>query len=355
MVLMAVAPRLVAVATAVPRYPLDQDDVIERVKLLFGRSPDLDRLLPVFLNTGIRRRYSCVPIEWYDRAHGWPERNRIYLDSALDLLEATTERVLRIAGRHKDEIDSIVVVSTTGIATPSLDALLIERMGLRRTVERLPIFGLGCAGGVLGLARAASQAAVVPGKTVLFLVVELCALSFRRDDWSKSNIVATALFGDGAAAALLSTDGEGPAIVATGEHTWPRSLDVMGWEVADDGLRAIFSRDIPNLVTAQLRDVASEFLARHGLVIDDIDCFVCHPGGAKVITALEHAFGLTQGALIEARAVLRDYGNMSATTVMFVLERMLANARATGARWERALMNALGPGFTAGFLVVDNR
>ena len=352
---MPAVPRLFAVATAVPPYPLDQNDVIERVKLLFGRSPDLDRLLPMFLNTGIQRRYSCVPLEWYDRAHGWPERNRIYLASALDLLEAATNQVLCSAGRNKDDIDSIVVVSTTGIATPSLDALLIERMGLRRTVQRLPIFGLGCAGGVLGLARAASQAAVAPGKTVLFLVVELCALSFRRDDLAKSNIVATALFGDGAAAALLSTEAEGPALVAAGEHTWPGSLDVMGWEVADDGLKAIFSRDIPKLVRTRLQDAASQFLARHGLAIDEIDRFICHPGGAKVITALEHAFGLTQGALVEARAVLRDYGNMSATTVMFVLERMLAKARAAGARWERALMNALGPGFTAGFLVIDNR
>jgi alkylresorcinol/alkylpyrone synthase len=352
---MPAVPRLFAVATAVPPYPLDQNDVIERVKLLFGRSPDLDRLLPVFLNTGIHRRYSCVPIEWYDRAHGWPERNRIYLASALDLLEAATEQVLCSTGRHKDDIDSIVVVSTTGIATPSLDALLIERMGLRSTVQRLPIFGLGCAGGVLGLARAASQAAVAPGKTVLFLVVELCALSFRRDDWSKSNIVATALFGDGAAAALLSTEGEGPALAAAGEHTWPGSLDVMGWEVADDGLRAIFSRDIPKLVTSKLQNVASEFLARQRLAIEDIDLFVCHPGGTKVIAALEDAFGLRQGSLADARAVLRDYGNMSAATVMFVLERILASARATGTRWEHALMNALGPGFTAGFLVIDNR
>jgi alkylresorcinol/alkylpyrone synthase len=352
---MAAVPRLLALATAVPPYPLDQDDVVERVKLLFGRSPDLDRLLPVFLNTGIQRRYSCVPIEWYDRAHRWPERNRIYLDAAVDLLEAATERVLCLGGRDKGDIDKIVVVSTTGIATPSLDAMLIERMGLRRTVERLPVFGLGCAGGVLGLARAAAQAAVEPGRTVLFLVVELCALSFRRDDWSKSNIVATALFGDGAAAALLSTNGEGPAITASGEHTWPGSLDVMGWEVADEGLKAIFSRDIPNLVTTQLRDVASEFLARHGLAIGGIDRFVCHPGGAKVIAALESAFGLRQGALAQARAVLRDYGNMSAATVMFVVERILAHAQATGQHWERALMTALGPGFTAGFLLIDNR
>ena len=136
-----------------------------------------------------------MPIEWYYGAHGWAERNRIYIDSALDLLEAATRQLLDGSGRDKGDITSIVVVSTTGIATPSLDALLVERMGLRRTVRRLPIFGLGCAGGVIGLARAASQAAVAPGEIVLFLVVELCALSFRGDDWSPANIVATALFG----------------------------------------------------------------------------------------------------------------------------------------------------------------
>ena len=348
---MLAAPRLLSVATAVPPYPLDQDDVIERVKLLFGGAQALERLLPVFTNTGIRTRYSCVPIEWYDRPHSWAERNRIYLAAALDLLEATTVQLLDRAGRAKQDIDAIVVVSTTGIATPSLDALLIDRMGLRATVRRLPIFGLGCAGGVIGLARAASQAISSPGETVLFLVVELCALSFRRDDFSKSNIVATALFGDGAAGALLSTEGGGPAIVAAGEYTWPNSLDVMGWEVTDDGLSAVFSRDIPQLVAAKFREVTAEFLTRHNLAINDIDRFVCHPGGAKVVAALENAFGLAQGALAGARGVLRDFGNMSAATVMFVLERVLADPRP----WNRALMNALGPGFSAGFMVLDNR
>jgi alkylresorcinol/alkylpyrone synthase len=352
---MPAVSRLLAIATAVPPYRLDQQDVVERVKRLFGGSQELDRLLPVFTNTGIRTRYSCVPIEWYDRPHGWPERNRIYVDSALDLLETTTRQLLDCSGRHLSEIDGVVVVSTTGIATPSLDALLIDRMGIRQTAWRLPIFGLGCAGGVIGLARAASLAGAAPGETVLFLVAELCALSFRRDDWSKSNIVATALFGDGAAGALLSTAGGGPAIVAAGEHTWPGTLDVMGWDVADDGFSAVFSRDIPQLVTTKLHDVAAAFLARHGLALGDIDRFVCHPGGAKVVAALEHAFGLDQGALVEAWSVLRDYGNMSAATVMFVLESMLAAARVTGERWERALINALGPGFTAGFLVLDNR
>jgi alkylresorcinol/alkylpyrone synthase len=348
---MPAAPRLLSVATAMPPYPLDQNDVIRRVKLLFEGAPSLERLLPVFANTGIHTRYSCVPIEWYDRTHGWAERNSVYIASAVDLFEEVTVQLLGRSGIDKHAIDAIVTVSTTGIATPSLDALLIERMGLRRDIRRLPIFGLGCAGGVVGLARAASQAMAEPGETVLFLVVELCALSFRRDDWSKSNIVATALFGDGAAGALLSTKGAGPAIVATGEYTWPGTLDVMGWAVADEGFSAVFSRDIPQLVETQFRAVAEEFLSRRGMALEDIDRFVCHPGGAKVVAALEHAFGLREGTLSGARRVLRDYGNMSAATVLFVLEQMLAEAPS----WNLALMNALGPGFTAGFLVLANR
>lgn len=343
--------RLMSVATAVPPYRLAQDDVIRRVRVLFEDAPGMERLISVFANSGIVSRYSCVPIEWYDRPHGWAERNRIYVTGALDLLEQTALRLLDRAGLDKHRVDAIVTVSTTGIATPSLDALLLERMGLRRDVRRLPIFGLGCAGGVVGLARAASQAMAAPGETVLFLVVELCALSFRRGDWSKSNIVATALFGDGAAGALISTAADGPALAAAGEHTWPDTLGVMGWDIADDGFSAVFSRDIPQLVATRLRGAANEFLARHGLALDDIDRFVCHPGGAKVVTALEQAFDLWPGALAGARKVLRDYGNMSAATVMFVLERMLA----TTPRWNRALLNALGPGFTAGFLVLDNR
>jgi alkylresorcinol/alkylpyrone synthase len=348
-------PHLLAIATAVPPYPLDQVAVAERIKRLFGRSPELDRLLPVFANSGIGRRYSCVPVEWYDDTHGWADRNRVYLDSGLDLLETATRAALRRAGRGQDEIGAIVSVSTTGIATPSLDALLIDRMGLRPEVRRLPIFGLGCAGGVIGLARAAAAAALFPGQTVLFLVVELCALWFRRGDLSKSNIVATALFGDGAAAALLSTDGAGPAIAAAGEHTWPGSLEVMGWDVADDGLRALMSIDIPQIVATRLGDAASAFLARHGLKLDDIDRFVCHPGGAKVVAALERAFALPPGALDDSRRVLRDYGNMSAATVMFLLERLLGQGGGDGPDWHRALVNALGPGFTAAFLTLENR
>ena len=341
-------PRLAALATAVPAFSLDQEMVVERVKRLFAGRANLGRLLPVFANSGIRRRYSAVPLDWFEAPHGWPERNRRYLDTAVELIETAAWRALDHAGMSAAEIGAVVVVSTTGIATPSLDALLIERMHLSPTVQRLPIFGLGCAGGALGLARAATIAASLPGKAVLLLVVELCSLTFRRDDRANSNIVAAALFGDGAAAALLHCGGAGPAIIAAGEYTWPQTLDIMGWAVVEDGLKPVFSKDIPRLVTDRLGEAARDFLRGHRLALADIDRFVCHPGGPKVIDAYEQAFGLGCGMLDDTRAVLRDFGNMSAASVLFVLDHMLARGKA----WDRALLTALGPGFTAGFVVL---
>jgi alkylresorcinol/alkylpyrone synthase len=343
-------PRLLALATSVPPFRLAQTEIQSRAPGFFAgaNALDIDRLLPVFANAGIDARYSCVPLEWYDRPHGWAERNTLYLENALDLLEKASRQALTQAGLEANQIDGVVVVSTTGIATPSLDAMLMGRLGLRADIRRLPVFGLGCAGGVLGLARAADFTRAWPGARVLFLVVELCALSFRRSDASKSNVVATALFGDGAAAAIVGCEGEGPAIGASGEHTWPDSLGIMGWDVAEDGLKAIFSRDIPALVRRDLREAALRFLARAGIGLAGIRHFVCHPGGAKVLTALEEAFGLGEGAMVIARQVLRDYGNMSAATALFVLERTLAS----GAKGPM-LMSALGPGFTAGFLLLD--
>jgi alkylresorcinol/alkylpyrone synthase len=343
-------PHLLSLATVVPRHALGQPEVALRARHLFASSAalGLDRLMPVFAHAGIERRYSSVPIEWYERPHGWAERNALYLEHSVSLLNQAAQDALALAELKPEAIDALVVVSTTGVATPSLGARLMEKLPLRRDVKRLPVVGLGCAGGVLGLSRAADLARAAPGSRVLFLVVELCALCFRKDDTSKSNIVATALFGDGAAAAVLSCRGEGPRLGAAGEHTWPQSLDVMGWDVAEDGLRAVFSRDIPTLVRRHMREVAGEFLGRHALRMADIDHFICHPGGAKVLDALEEAFGLAAGALADARGVLRDFGNMSAATVLFVLERAL-RAGVGG----RLLMTTLGPGFTAGFQVID--
>ncbi len=341
--------RLLALKSAVPPYVLEQKDVVVRAGQLFGERRDVERLMPIFANTGIERRYSCVPIDWYTDEHGWQDRTKLYVDNAVDLLEKVANGLLAEAGLKKDDIDGIVVSSTTGIATPSLDALVIERMGLRRDIRRLPIFGLGCAGGVTGLSRAADLAKARPGSRVMFLVVELCALTFRKNDLTKSNFVATALFGDGAAGAILSTDGEGPAFGPAGEHTWPHSLDIMGWEVEEDGLKALFSQSIPTLVTNDFDEILQAYLIRNDLKLSDIDLFACHPGGAKVLDALEDTFQIERGALVDSRAILRDFGNMSAVTALFVLERM--DWRKKG---QRILMTALGPGFSAVLQLLEN-
>jgi alkylresorcinol/alkylpyrone synthase len=349
-------PRILALATAVPPHVLDQETVIARVERMFAGAPEINRLISVYANSGISRRYSVAPLDWFDTPHGWPDRNSTYLAGALDLIETAAGRALDRAGIGLDDIGAIVTVSTTGIATPALDVRLMERLRLPRHVERLPIFGLGCAGGALGLGKAAALATTMPDKAVLFLVVELCTLQFRRADWGRSNIVATALFGDGAAAAVLRCDAQagGPAIVARGEHTWPNSLDIMGWDVADDGLRAIFSRDIPRLVEGQLTAVVDGFLGRHGLSCGEIDRFVCHPGGPKVIDAYETVFGANFPGAAEARQSLRDYGNMSAVSVMFVLEQIQRFSGDGRARFGRTLMTALGPGFSAGFILLED-
>jgi alkylresorcinol/alkylpyrone synthase len=346
------SPRLVSLATATPPIDLPQEEVTRRAAELFGvNSSAYEWLAPIYTNADIDNRHSCVPFEWYLEPHSFGERNALFLDNATRLLAEAAQSALDEAGLQADEIDQIVTVCTTGIATPSLDVRVMRHMNFRDDVERTPVFGLGCAGGVLGLARAAALARAKPQSRVLLLVVELCALTFRHHDRSKSNLVATALFGDGAAAAVISCRDEyadAPRLGPAGEHTWPDSLDVMGWDVADDGLKVIFSRDIPTLVKEDLRPVVDAFLAKHGGTLNDINGFICHPGGAKVLDALEDCFGLQRGDLHLARQVLRAHGNMSAVTVLFVLRAALD----AGARGPQ-LLTTLGPGFTAGMMVVE--
>lgn len=348
--------KILALAQASPDHGIGQDMAQALGREVFsGRQEAFARMGDVYGNAGVVQRQSCVPIEWYGLEHGWQERNALYIDHALALLSAAADRCLKDAGLTPAEVDSLLVVSSTGIATPGLCARLMDRLPFRPDVQRLPIFGLGCAGGVLGLARAAALARAAPGETVLLLVVELCGLTFRRADTSKSNIIATALFGDGASAVLVRHAAEGgadPAPLATiggaGEHRWADSLDIMGWAVEEDGLGVIFSRDIPALVRRDLRRAANAFLDRQGLDVMDLAGLICHPGGAKVLQALADAFSLDDTDLAEEQAVLSRHGNMSAPTVLFVLREKIAG----GARGLH-LMTALGPGFTAGFCLVD--
>ena len=351
-------PRIASLATAVPPHRVPQGEAMAFFQRSFDVPPARrSRLQQLFLNADIETRYAAAPIQWYEQANSFELKNNLYIDKAIDLLKQVTLDSLTVAGRTCRDVDTLVTVSSTGVAVPTLDVRLMEELPFRRNVQRLPLFGLGCAGGALGLARAAAWARAQPGSCILFLVVELCTLTFCRGDQMTANVVATALFGDGAAGAVLTTDGPGPAIRAWGEHTWPRSLDVMGWHVTQNGLEVRLSRGVPDVARHRVRRVTDEFLASVGLELADVDDFICHPGGTRVLEALEEAFGLPSGGLAASREILRDYGNMSAATVLFILERALVtgaadNGRHDGAR--RYLMTGLGPGFSIGYVVLES-
>jgi alkylresorcinol/alkylpyrone synthase len=335
---------LVSLATAVPPNVFLQKDVLAAAWEVFGpRLPQFETLSSIFANTGIVKRHGVKPFDWYLERRGWPERTKAFLEGAEALFVDAAEKALVNAQLSARDIDTIVTVCSTGIATPSLEARIAGRMGFRSDVTRVPVFGLGCAGGVSGLSIAARLAQARPGTNVLLVAVELCSLAVRLDELTKANIVATSLFGDGAAAIILRAgDGGATTIEHTGEHLWPDTLGIMGWNVDPEGFGVIFQRTIPNFVTENLNPAVTRILAGMGLTMADIDRFVCHPGGARVISALETALALHQGTLDHERQVIADCGNMSAPTVLFVLER----ARNEGLP-PRSLLTALGPGFTA--------
>ncbi len=341
--------KLLAVSTAVPEHVLPQDKVAAAASDLFsGRYSGFRRMAPVFETAGIRQRYAVRPFEWFVEPHGWPDRTAVYLEEARRLFIQAATRALDAAGLHASDVDTIVTVSSTGIATPSLEARAATEMGFRSDVRRVPVFGLGCAGGVTGLSLAARLAKADPGSVVLMVTVELCTLAFRLDELTKANIVATALFGDGAAACVLRAGEEGLAEVeATGEHTWPDTLDIMGWNVDPTGFGVIFAQAIPPFAEANVAPAVDGILQRAQLQRGDIDRFVCHPGGVKVIHALERALSLEQGSLDHERAVLQEYGNMSAPTALFVLDRTIRAGLP-----DRSAVMAMGPGFTTSCAVL---
>ena len=335
---------LVSIATAVPPNVFLQNDVLTAAWDIFGsRFPEFGTLSSLFANTGIVKRHGVKPFDWYLEPRGWPERTAAFLEGAEALFIDAARKALSDAHLSAADIDTVVTVTSTGIATPSLEARVARVMGFRPDVTRVPVFGLGCAGGVSGLSIAARLAEARPGSNVLLVAVELCSLAVRHDELTKANVVAISLFGDGAAAVILRAgDGGATRIDHTGEYLWPDTLGIMGWNVDPEGFGVIFQRTIPNFVTENLNPALTQILAGMGLTMADIDRFICHPGGAKVIQALETALALGQGTLDHERQVIADFGNMSSPTVLFVLEQ----ARAKGLP-ARSLLTALGPGFTA--------
>ena len=339
---------LLALATAEPPHVLEQSAVAEFARRVyakpFARYP---KLADVFVNAGIERRHSVRPLEWFDEPHDWSERTKAYLDGASALFVQAAQAALDRAGVLARDVDVIVTVSSTGIATPSLEARVGAQMGFKPSVARVPVFGLGCAGGVSGLSIGARLARAVPGENVLVVVVELCTLAFRSDRSAKADVISSALFGDGAAAVVLRAENNDAAlqIGAAAEHTWPDTLDIMGWTVDPVGFGVILSRSLPRFVEQRLAAPARRFVAAAKLIAPQ---FICHPGGAKVLDAIETALELQKGTLRDEREVLRGHGNMSAPSVLFVLERALKR----GLRGS-AVLSALGPGFTATFLALE--
>lgn len=337
-------------STALPPYCLSQRDVRERAALIFGgKYPQFDRLARTFDTAGIDQRHSVVPIDWFSEDHGWADRNAAFMVGAKALFIAAAQRALTDAGWASDEVDCVVTVCSTGIATPSLEALAFEDMGFRDDIMRLPVFGLGCAGGVSGLSTAQAIAAGRPGARVLLVVVETCSLAFRADRLQKADIIAAVLFGDGAAAACISTlPSANRTVVSLGQghqKIWPKTLDIMGWDVDETGFGVVFDRSIPAFVKEEFATATEGALRAANLSHEQIDRYVCHPGGAKVVDAIEGALHLEQGSLQAERDVLRAAGNMSAPTVMFVMKSVL-----DGGKTGQMMSCALGPGFTASFL-----
>jgi alkylresorcinol/alkylpyrone synthase len=338
---------LLSVEHAVPPHRLLQSDAAAAARRVFAhRYAAFERMAQVFETSGIHTRHTVKPLDWYLSDLGWPERNAAYLEGAEGLFINAAGAALAKAHCEARDIDTIVTVSSTGIATPSLEARVAGRLGFRADVERVPIFGLGCAGGVTGLAIASRLARARPGSTVLLVAIEICTTAFRMDQLTSANMVATALFGDGAAACVVRSGENGLArIEGSGEHLWPGSLDIMGWQVDPNGLGVIFDRAIPPFAQEHVGAVVDDILARLAVPRASVDRFVCHPGGAKVVTALESTLRLDQGSLDLERAVLAAYGNMSAPTILFVLQQLIA----TGLP-RRTVLIALGPGFTCSCL-----
>lgn len=346
--------RIIAAASAFPPHVIVQSTIKETVARVFaGKMAELERLLAVFDHARIASRQFMMPLAWYLEPHSQQERTRIYQQQGLEILIAAARQCLVRADCSPGEVDHIIFVSSTGLATPTLDAHLLNRLGMRAETTRTPIWGLGCAAGAVGLARAHEHCLAYPGHRVLLVALECCSLTFMAGDLSKKNLVATSLFADGAAAVLIGGDqavGTGPAILATRSHLFPDSYRMMGWEFEEEGMQLVLSPKLPLLVRTELPALVKDFLATQGLTQSDLRHYLTHPGGARVVDAYQEALQLAAAELQLTAAVLRCHGNISSVSVLVVLEEWLAS----GGREQpgHGLLSAFGPGFSAELLLI---
>ncbi|AQQ52001.1 type III polyketide synthase [Planococcus lenghuensis] len=331
-------------------YKVDQQRTVEVVRNLFGEHfSDIERLLKVFDNGEIENRYFAAPLEWFEKERGLEEKNQRYIDEALAMGSRAVERCLQDAGVSQDDVDAFIFVSSSGMSTPTIDARIMNQLKFPSHVKRIPLWGLGCAGGAAGISRAHDYCLAYPEAKVLVLCIELCSLTFQRSDVSKSNLVGTSLFADGAACALVTgeqadIEGEGFFTQATQSTLMADSEEVMGWDVKDEGLHVVFSRDIPSIIENWLKPNVDEFLTAIGKVPGNINHFIAHPGGKKVLTAYENALEIDTEKTDISRNVLARYGNMSSPTVLYVLKEFMEQQPKHNSE---GLLTALGPGFSS--------
>jgi len=352
-------PKVISIATAEPKTIVGQEEVKEFARGIFSqRRDDVGRLLNVFNNTSILSRHFTEARSWYGMDHGFAERNELYIRNAVELSEECSIKCLNEAGMEPADIHHVIFVSSTGLSTPSIDARLFNTLSRKNSsgtfnehVKRTPIWGLGCAGGAAGLSRALEYTNAMPAHAVLLIAIELCGLTFQKDDYSKNNLVGTSLFSDGTAASIIVGDQHskfeqpGVSLLNSLSTIFDNSLDVMGWDVKDNGLKVIFSKDIPTIVCNCLRQNIEELAKDNGINLSDIKHFVVHPGGPKVMDAYEQSLSLQDGALRFSREVLSKHGNMSSPTVLYVLKGFIE--RGEYKPNEYGLISALGPGFSS--------
>lgn len=344
---------IAATATAVPEHRVTR----EEVKRYFGRvfpvsGARLEAMMAIVDHSEIRQRFCILPVDELIRPRSLERISEQYREHAIRLGRAVAADCLDRARMRPEEIDLILTVSCTGVMIPSLDAHLVNAMGFRANVRRLPITELGCAAGASAVARAREFLLAFPGRNVLIVAVELPSLTFQRDSLSQANLISSILFGDGAAAAIVTgRPGAGPRVLDAESFLFPRSIDAMGFELKDTGFHIVLSRDVPEMIRARIRGLVGSFLARNGLCADRIAAFVLHPGGRKLLAAIEEEMDLSRDRTQPSWDVLREFGNLSSASVLFVLHEWLMTRRV--APGSHGLVAAFGPGFTAEQLLLQ--
>ncbi len=337
---------------------VSQSDLKEFASNLFSESfKDTDRLLEVFDNTGISNRNLCVPVDFFSNDSSFHEKNNLFKKYALEYSVDAIDKILSDTNLDKSKLTDIISFTSTGLTTPSLDALIIDKMHINPNINRTPLWGLGCAAGVSALAKAKTIADANPDAVILLIGVELCSLTFIRNDLSKSNFIATSLFSDGVAAVLVTGENSKQLIknnheikiTSSRSKLYYDSEDVMGWEFIDAGFKVVFSKDIPSLVNSLIKTDIKKYLEDNNLSIDELKNFVIHPGGTKVINAYVESLSIPRDKLKNTTATLHEYGNMSSVTVLYVLEKFIKGGFEDG----RGLMMSLGPGFSCEMLILE--